>query len=66
MLWTVLPAMVFCFNGHGEVKPELEQQLKENILFGAVGLEVFDGVVEASRRGYRGQVPMRGCCWSRA
>ena len=46
MLWTVLPAMAFCFDGHRQVEAELEQQLEEDVLLGAVGLEVLDGVFE--------------------
>jgi hypothetical protein len=31
------------FNGHAEVEAELEEQLEEDVLLGAVGLEVLDG-----------------------
>ena len=43
MLWTVLPAMRLLFDGHAEVEAELEQQLEEDVLLGAVGLQVLDG-----------------------
>ena len=34
------------FNGHAEVEAELEQQLEEDVLLRAVGLEVLDGGFE--------------------
>ena len=33
----------FGFNRYAEIKAQLEQQLKENILLRTVGLEVLDG-----------------------
>ena len=44
MLWTALPAIVFCLDGHAEVEAELEQQLVEHVRLGAVGLQVLHGV----------------------
>ena len=46
MLWTVLPAMVFCLDGHGQVEAELEEQLEEDVLLGAVGLQVLDVIFQ--------------------
>ena len=39
MEWTVLPAMVFVFDRHPEIKAELQKQLIEHILLRASGLQ---------------------------
>jgi hypothetical protein len=43
MEWLCTSFRLSGLNRHAEIKAQLEQQLKEDVLFGAVSLEVFDG-----------------------
>ena len=37
------------FDGHGQIEAELEEQLEEDVLLGAISLKVFDGLFQRCR-----------------
>jgi hypothetical protein len=50
------------FDGHAEFEAELEQQLEENVLLGAVGLEMIHGGFEALGEVLAVRVPLADVC----
>ena len=52
-----MPAIVFFLDRHRELEAELEQKLEENVLLGAIGFHVLDGIEKRFREILAVRVP---------